>query len=391
MATAAWSRPPSNGYAPAMEPFKNFFNSEVIANAGGHLKRVWPGFDEPGFVSESTDGLDALELKARSNHIAAVLAQHLPDDWSQAVEILVASLGTPHDPDSKEKTPDDGAGITGFMVMAMCETVVLRGMKHHPESMHALHALTQRFSSEFAIRPFLIEHPEATLATLDKWVTDPSLHVRRLVSEGTRPRLPWGIQLRAFVADPTPAIALLERLKDDDSEYVRRSVANHLGDIAKDHPKLAVEVASAWMDLGSRRRVKLVKHGLRWLIKQGDKGALTVLGFGEASVTATLTVNPLSAVVGGALELCAEVTSTATTSQALLIDYAVHHVKSDGKRTPKVFKWKTATPGPDETTSLKKKHSFKPVTTRRYYAGTHAIELLVNGASVALVEFQLSL
>lgn len=281
------------------------------------------------------------------------------------------------------------------MVWPMTHLVGERGLDDPETSLRALHALTQRFSAEFAIRHLLLRHPGPTLRALERWTRDESAHVRRLVSEGTRPRLPWGVRLRPFVEDPSPTLALLEALKDDPSEYVRRSVANHLGDIAKDHPELAVATARRWLDgVGpgaATRRQRLVKHGLRWLVKRGDAGALEVLGFGPPQVEATLTGSPARATVGEEVHLEVALRSTARRGQAqpLMIDYVVHHVMANGGTSPKVFKWATRDLGPRATITLKKAHPLRVVSTRTLRPGEHRVEVQVNGAIVAGWAFEL--
>ena len=248
------------------------------------------------------------------------------------------------------------------------------------------------FTAEFAIRPFLVAHTDLALDHLARWVEDPDPHVRRLVSEGTRPRLPWGGNLRAFQADPAPGLRLLERLKDDPSEYVCRSVANHLNDIAKDHPAIALTVCERWSrDAGPERRW-IVRHGLRALMKQGDRRALGLLGYDDkARVTAgALTVTPGSVVLGGAIDFSLDLVSTGAGTQKLLVDYAIHHRKANGATTPKVFRLKTLDLAPGATVRLAKRHPLKPITTRRYHPGTHEVEVILNGRAVARAAFELA-
>ncbi len=372
-----------------MEPFKNAFNVERIQGAAAHFQRVWPDFDAAGFIHAASDGLDALELKARAARIATTLGDRLPEDWPMAAEILVAALGPPGDPDAVTSSNTTDAGIGGWMVWPMADVVANRGLGDLETSLDALHALTQRWSGEFAIRPFLVQHTDATLARLHTWTTDSSPHVRRLVSEGTRPRLPWGLRLTDFVADPSPTLPLLEALKDDPSEYVRRSVANHLGDIAKDHADLAVATGARWLEHDSARRKKLVKHGLRWLIKKGHAGALAAFGYGPADVEATLTGTPSAVQLPGKIALEVTIVSRSNQPQALLVDYVVHHVRADGGRTGKTFKWTTRSLPAGEELQLKKSHAIRPISTRRYYPGQHRVELQINGRVSAGWDFDL--
>jgi len=253
-----------------------------------------------------------------------------------------------------------------------------------------LKEMTKRFSSEFDIRFFLLKEPERTLSILKIWAHDSNHHVRRLVSEGTRPRLPWAMRLPAFIDAPTPILPLLEMLKDDDEEYVRRSVANNLNDIAKDHPDKVAQIAGRWLDGASKNREKLVRHACRTLIKQGHQKTLKALGY-EAPRIKLEKLKILTARVsfGDALmfELC--LTSTSKKAQPLIIDYAIHHRKANGGTTAKIFKWKKATLAPLATFKATRKHAFRKITTRVYYPGVHKLEIRVNGISLGSKNFAL--
>ena len=254
--------------------------------------------------------------------------------------------------------------------------------------MQTLRRLTPLFSAEFAIRPFLEQHPERTVDVLRSWTQDDDAHVRRLVSEGTRPRLPWGRRLRRFQDDPSEGLALLEALKDDPSEYVRRSVANHLNDIAKDHPQRVVEVCETWRQGASEERKWILRHGLRSLVKAGDAEALRILGYdANANVTVEgLQITPDRVALGGGITLQFELASRQSKPAPLVVDYAVHHVKANGSTSAKVFKLKNVTLAPEERLRLTKKHGFRKITTRVYYSGRHQVDILLNGRCRASAE-----
>jgi 3-methyladenine DNA glycosylase AlkC len=283
-------------------------------------------------------------------------------------------------------------GLAGWVLWSAGEFVARRGLDEPERALRTLHALTQRFSAEFAIRPFLAKHPKLGFRTLERWTKDPSLHVRRLVSEGSRPRLPWGLQLKALIADPSPTLPLLRALQDDESEYVRRSVSNHLNDIAKDHPELVAEWIERYLPDASDERRALLRHASRTLVKKGHKRTLAAFGLAKSFAgTAKLTLAPSKAKVGGEVTLTLELRSTAKKAQALVVDYSVHHVKADGSTSPKVFKgWKLEL-GPGEARTLTKRHSLKPISTRRYYAGPHPVTVQANGDEVARASFRLAL
>ena len=260
------------------EPFKNLLNLTIITSMADHFSKAWPDFDREGFIRDAADHLEALALKARSEQITHAMRTHLPDDFVHAGHILLESLA-PEDGSDLAKVPVNAHGISGWAVMPMAHYVGQWGMSHFDLSMTLLRAMTIRSSSEFGIRFFLLEKQEETLGVLMAWTKDKNEHVRRLVSEGTRPRLPWAMRLPAFMENPTPVLALLETLKDDPSEYVRRSVANNLNDIAKDHPDRVAEIAKRWLSGASKNRQKIVRHACRTLIKQGHPETLTALGY----------------------------------------------------------------------------------------------------------------
>jgi 3-methyladenine DNA glycosylase AlkC len=272
------------------------------------------------------------------------------------------------------------------------EYVARRGVEEPERALTFLHAMTQRFTAEFAIRPLIVAHEALVLEHLKRWMHDPSEHVRRLVSEGTRPRLPWGLQLKRFIADPSPCVPLLEHLVNDSSDYVRRSVANHLNDIAKDHPDRVVAFVTRHLPNAPEERRALLRHASRTLIKQGHAAALDAWGHGTPfRGQAELSLSPRRIALGQAVMLEAQLTSTARTPQELVVDYVVHHVKANGETSPKVFKGWRLTLAPGETRVLTRKHNVKPITTRRYYAGRHEIALQINGKDVARDAFTLTL
>lgn len=370
------------------EPFKNFFNENIIAGMGEHFLKAWPGFDRNGFFQAATDKLASLELKARSDQITRAMCVYLPNDFAHAGEIILASL-SPADGSDLPNTPVNARGISGWAVMPMTHYVGLRGLEHFSLSMILLKEMTSRFSSEFGIRFFLIEKPEETLQILMNWAEDESEHVRRLVSEGSRPRLPWAMRLPGLIKNPVPLLPLLEKLKDDSSEYVRRSVANNLNDIAKDHPDVVIEIARQWFPDASLGRQRLVRHACRTLIKQGDQKILQILGYEKPVLKCQLRLLTPKVLLGTFLQFEITLTSTTNKAQALIIDYVIHHQKANGLHSPKVFKWKTITLQSNQCHYARKKHAIKKITTRVYYPGLHRLEIAINGLRFDSSEFEL--
>ena len=368
------------------ELLKNKYPIDMAKKIAHMISAVHPKFDGEGFVSQVQQGYEQLELMARARHIAAALKIYLPDNYEQSVAILLASLQSPveHDQDNS---------MASFIFMPHTIYVEENGLEYFDVSMQALYLLTQVFTAEFAIRPFIQAYPEQSLRLLTHWAKDPSQHVRRLVSEGTRTRLPWASRLPEFIRDPSPVIALLELLKDDEELYVRRSVANNLNDIGKDHPDLLTEIARNWLQDADKDREWLVKHGLRSAIKRGELGALNVLGYaGEADVKITqVEITPLQPKVGDSVQISFALCNQASQNCALMVDFAIHFVKANGQANPKVFKLKACELEANQKQLFSKKVSLKPMTTRTLYAGIHKVSVIVNGQLNPIGEFTLSL
>ena len=372
------------------EPFKNFFNPAMIAQMGGHLGRVDDAFDAVEFVRLATTGLEPLELKQRSDHIRSALDACLPRNFRDACKTMLAALHVDSDVDLSNTEMDD-RGIRGWAILPMTEYVAQNGIDDFDFSMEVLKELTKRSTSELAVRAFFLADTGRALRHARAWAEDPNFHVRRLASEGSRPRLPWALRLPMFVENPSPVLPILEALRDDPVEYVRRSVANNLNDIAKDHPDLVADIASRWLDGASSERRKLVRHACRTLIKQGHPATLQALGYGKPELSVTgLAVTTPHVTLGGHLEFSVTVHSKAQKTQPLIIDYAIHHRKANGTTSPKIFKWKVMDLPAGESVRLARKHAIKPITTRVYYPGTHHVDIQINGQRFARADFDLS-
>lgn len=254
---------------------KSLLAEPAINLLAANIATIYPDFPRKRFLRDATKGLAPLMILARGHHVAHALRTHLPEKYAEAIQILLASISSP-----SEKT--EQAGLGGFFYLPHVFFVANYGLDPKFNagkdpfaiSMQAQYELTQRFTAEFSIRPFLIKEQSRTLKLLKKWAQDPNPHVRRLCSEGSRPRLPWAIRIPAFVKDPSPALPILEKLKDDPALYVRRSVANHIGDIAKDHLGLALEICESWLPGASSERKWVIRHALRYPAKKGSKAAL---------------------------------------------------------------------------------------------------------------------
>ena len=373
-----------------MEPFKNFINEQTVRDTAHHLHRAWPGFPRKAFESRATAGLAELELKARVMHLSLALEACLPVDFAHAADIIEASLAPVAGDAPQDEPHDTEQGLAGWAIWPLGEFVARRGLGVPERALRTLHALTQRSTAEFAIRPFIQQHPALTFNTLEQWARDPSAHVRRLVSEGSRPRLPWGMRLKSLIADPSPTLPLLLALQDDASEVVRRSVANHLNDIAKDHPGVVADWLDRHLPGATPQRRALLKHASRSLIKGSDARVLKAWGLAKpfrGEVRFKLSKRRVA--LGDSIEMEVTLQSGAARAQQLAIDYAVHHVKANGLTSPKVFKGWTLLLAAGERRELRKNHSLRVVTTRRYHAGTHTIELRINGRGAGSANLEL--
>jgi len=374
------------------EPFKNLIDAQLVRDAAAVLRRADPAFDAERFTRLASHGLEALEMKARAMQIADALQATLHTDFARAADVLEAALAPAETGETMAKLQGLSAGLRGWILWPVGEYIARQGQATPERALAALHGITQRFTAEFAIRPFIVKHPDVVWPTLQRWCSDDSAHVRRLVSEGSRPRLPWGLQLRGLVQDPSPTLPLLLALQDDPSDYVRRSVANHLNDIAKDHPGVVAHWLQTHLPNAPAARQTLLRHASRTLIKQGHPQVLKAWGLGTAlRGQASLTLSTSQLVLGQDLGLTLHLQSHSAKAQTLAIDYAVFHVKANGSTSPKVFKgWKLVLPA-QGTLTLVKRHPVRPITTRRYHAGTHRVVVQANGKAVAEASFELRL
>ena len=363
---------------------RDVFNENAVNRLAESLQRAWRAFDADGFRHSINSKLKSLTFSERNNLIRDKLWEYLPKDYPRALSIILKALPS--------KLPDcELTGYDGFIVLPQNDFVAKYGLDHYDLSMQALYQMTKRFSAEGAIRSFILRYPERTLAILEKWAVDENCHVRRLVSEGTRPRLPWTMQLKPFIEDPRPVLQLLEKLKTDPVLMVRRSVANNLNDIAKDNPGLVVQTLRRWREIENDGTQWLIGHAARTLVKQGNTEILAILGYdSEVDVKVSkLRIETPVVEMGNILHFSFDLKSTGKQPQELVIDYIVHHVKANGRRTPKVFKLAKKTLGSGESLPIVKKHSFRPIGTRKYYAGRNLLEIQINGSKYGKVEFEL--
>lgn len=371
-----------------LEPFKNLMSEDLVRLLAFHLGKSLDGFDADTFAASVVHCLEPLELKERVNLIADHLLKVLPANSLDRNRILVGMLH-PDKLTSASKSSDTD-GMCGWGVWPLTDVIGRSGLDAFDHSMETLREITMRGTSEFDVRPFIAADPDRALRIMRAWADDNNEHVRRLATEGSRPRLPWGMRLHDLVASPNKTLPILEALRDDPSEYVRRSVANHLNDIAKDHPDLVANIAGNWMMNASKNREKLVRHACRSLIKQGHSRTLAVFGVLPPEITVSkIEIETPIVMMGEALEFQFTFTSTATRSQKVIIDYVIHHRKANGTLAPKVFKWKQVILQSGEKLQESRRHSIRPITTRKYYSGKHAVSIRINGQDFGHAQFEL--
>ncbi len=362
----------------------HLFNEVGITELAKRIKAAYPRFKDREFTALVVEKFPELELMQRIAFISEMLRMYLPTEYDEAIGVLLKSLPPPCDP---AQTDND---FGSFLYAPYGHFVSEYGCTkaHLKMSLSALKEITQRFSAEWAIRNFLNTFPKETLAELKKWTKDSHYHVRRLVSEGTRPNLPWAKKVYLTSSDTIP---LLDALYADNTRFVTRSVANHLNDIAKREPDLVVATLKRWHKEGKQTETELVfitKHALRTLVKNGHAESLEFLGHGSTSITLkSFAVETPKVKVGEALQFSFILRSTDKVPQDFLIDYVLYFRKANGELTSKVHKITKKSLAPQEECLLNKKHPLRIMTTRKLYPGEHKVALQVNGKQFEAVSF----
>lgn len=362
------------------------FNRHKVRMLGERFTAVSRQFSAQQFETTVMRRLLELELKQRIGCIADALEEQLPTNFTEAAALLVAALPEPLDP---QKSDDD---FGDFIYAPLGEYVARHGLtkKHLKTSLATLREITMRFSMEDAIRSFLDTYPKETLSVMQGWVADEHYHVRRLVSEGTRPLLPWSGRISLSPHDTVPLLTILHT---DTTRYVTRSVANHLNDIAKSNPELVVQTLKGWQRAGRQDAKELAwmtRHALRTLVKQGDTAALALLGFTKNPniVVSRIKNTPKTVPVGETLEFSCVI--TAQEDVKLMIDYGIMFLKASGKKAEKIYKITQVSLRAGEQYEVSKKHRFvKGATTLTFYEGDHVLRLQINGSSFGSTTFKL--
>jgi 3-methyladenine DNA glycosylase AlkC len=358
-----------------MEPLKEMFNKEFYTQLASEIKKIYRKFDDKSFLKEVSLKFPELELNQRLRLTSETLKKYLPANYKEAVEIQKTII-----PNLKR----------GYTNLVFPDFVGLFGKEDLKYSLGALKYFTSFGSSEFAIREFLKSNFDFTLREMKKWAKDKDHHVRRLASEGSRPRLPWSFRLDKVLKDPSLTLPILDMLKDDEELYVRKSVANHLNDFSKDHPELVLKIVKEWKGK-SERTDWILKHACRTLLKKGDQNVLETFGVKE-NKNVSLSIFKLDTKkvkTGDYLTFNFSLKNNGKFSAKVRLEYAIYFCVSGGKLSKKVFHIKQTDLQPLQDVSFKKKHNFNLITTRKYYPGLHKIGLIVNGKELKTLDFQL--
>ncbi|WP_339181900.1 DNA alkylation repair protein [Paenibacillus sp. FSL R5-0701] len=359
-----------------MELIKDKYTPALIDRTGEQMRQFYPKLDTQQFHElVFAEGWEQLEFKARIRRITLALTQVLPDNYEEALHIIEQAAPT----------------MRGVEYLFVPDFIEVNGLdpEDYELSMKYLTLFTPYSSSEFAVRPFIELYPIQTMKHMMAWAESNNEHIRRLASEGSRPRLPWGAKLQNFITDPTPVLPILHALKQDESLYVRKSVANHLNDISKDHPELVMDLATTWY--GQHVHTDwIVRHASRSLLKKGHSKALSLFGYNEQD---SIHIEQLQLVqdtisIGEDLHFSFDVVNESGESQMLRIEYEMGYMKANGKQAPKRFKCSDKM-YPTDRTKVATKQSFKIITTRKYYAGLHTLTIVVNGKEAATTSFVL--
>ncbi|WP_026673265.1 DNA alkylation repair protein [Alkalihalobacterium bogoriense] len=357
------------------EPLKNMYNDAFFSQFFQKVKAVYPEFQERRFLHFLFDeNWETKELKERIRHITHSIAYTFPDSYEDSLRILLTLHET----------------CKGFEYLFFPDFVEVYGQNDWDLSLHALTIFTSGSTSEYAVRPFIEKDPEKMVATMITWADNPNEHIRRLASEGSRPRLPWAKPLHEFKRDPTPILPLLIKLKQDESQYVRKSVANHLNDISKDNPNIVINLCKLWKGTNPYTDW-IIKHGCRTLLRQAHPDILQLFGFSKnpTVIVDQLTISGNSIYIGESFTFQFRLTNPLEEAALLRVEYAIDFVKANGKHSRKLFKI-TENKYKHGTVQFTRRHSFKNLSTRIHYAGTHHLSIIVNGNELDSISFELT-
>lgn len=361
---------------------KDIYTSRFFDRFANVLDEVLTNFDKAKFIRMIFDKeWKHRELKQRMKHIAFVLSHFLPADFAKAAKLIQQII---------KKSKEVGFTEAGIEFMFLPEYIEVYGIGRFDTAVKTIESVTQFTSCEFAVRPFIIKHGDKMINQMIQWSLHEDYKVRRLASEGCRPRLPWAMTLPELKKNPTPILPILENLKSDPSEWVRRSVANNINDIAKDNPQLVIEIAQRWKGL-SRETDAIIKHGCRTLLKNGQSEILEYFELtsdNELEVT-NVEIENNKVRIGDALEFSFTVRNQNSTPRKVRIEYAISYLRQNGSHSRKVFKISERYMGANEKLRLRRKQSFRKITTRKFYSGMQRLSIIINGREKITKKFWL--
>ncbi len=364
------------------ELFKNIYNAEFFSGFTRVLHDTVPGFDKTGFLAQIYDAdWDSRELKQRMRHISTVLNNHLPGGYRSQVGTILQII---------TRLQNDGYKEDSIEYMFLPDFLEVYGLEDFDVAVGAFGEITKFTSCEFAVRPFILKYETQMVAQMLTWANHAHPSVRRLASEGSRPRLPWAMAIPSFKKDPAPILPILRALKNDVSETVRRSVANNLNDISKDNPDIVMALVKNWQG-ASAETDRMLKHASRSLLKQGGAEIMTLFGFGSVrniNIREFHILTP-NVKIGEVLEFSFTLVNTSTVKSKLRLEYGLYYLKANGSLAKKVFKISEKDYEGRSTTMIRRKQSFKLITTRKFYPGKHQVSVIVNGTEFEVLDFYL--
>lgn len=361
------------------ELFKNVYNEEFFEDYSRVLMQVIPNFNKEQFLLKIfINGWESKELKQRMRHVTEVLKGFLSSDFKESVVQLIKTIDII---EAQEVDNEDTLGKLAFIFMP--DFIEVYGLNDLETSVAAFERITQFISCEFGVRPFIIKYEQKMLPVMFKWANHKDSRVRRLASEGSRPRLPWGMAIPSLKKDPTPILPILELLKSDPVEYVRRSVANNLNDISKDNPETVIAISKKWT--GQSADIDwVVKHACRTLLKAGDSNVLQLFGFGsiEDIVVENFDLITKKVRVGEYLEFSFNLINNSSKKEKIRAEYGIYYLKKNGALSRKVFKISERNYNEKSTTIINRRQPFKIITTRKFHVGKHKVSLILNGVEL---------
>lgn len=363
-----------------MGALKDIYSPRFYDNLCDILLEIIPNFNKKDFISKIfTPEFSQMELKERMRHTTKVLHEFLPEKFSEAFSILKNMMG-----ELREKN----SGEDNLAYIFIPDYIELYGIDEYENAVEAIEFTTQFISCEFGIRPFLIKYFDEMMAQMKVWSKHENHKVRRLASEGSRSKLPWAMAVPDLKKNPDLVIEILENLKNDCSDFVRRSVANNLNDITKDHPEKVLEIAKKWKGI-SKETDAIIKHGARTLLKQGHPEILKIYGLDSKNIEVeNLEIVTPKVRIGDSLEFSFAIKNNNDSVQTVRLEYGIYYKKSKGHLAKKVFKISEKAYLPNETIKINRKQSFKIITTRVFYAGNHKISIIINGEEKCFKDFE---